>query len=146
MMSEVREASKIRATDMYSTHVLSDIGARSVYLDGKRTGYVINLKTCYYRGLPLSCIDFIELEVDGEPVRPEDMTVFCGGKEYAYLDLFKDDMETETYWPFGSLLRVVVKKDGGIPQGRHQVKVHLGVRCSYTPTREATCEKQLTFA
>jgi hypothetical protein len=145
-MAEAQQTNKIRATDMYTTHVLTDVGARSVYLDGKRTGYAVNLKTCYYRGLPLSCIDFIELEVDGQPVPPEDMTVQCGGKEYAYLDLFKDDMETETYWPFGSLLRVVVRKDGGISQGHHKVNVHLGVRCSYTATREATCEKELTFA
>ena len=55
-------------------------------------------------------------------------------------------MCTDFYWIFGELLRVVVKKEGGIPQGRHHVGLVLGVRRSYTPTMVSVCEKDLTFA
>lgn len=130
---------------MYDTHVLTDVGARSVYEHGKRIGYALNLKIPYYRGLPLSCIDFIDLWVDGEKIAPETMTVQSQGKEYPYLDLFKDDMETETYWLFGEYLRVVISKEGGIPQGHHHVKAYIGVRCSYSPTRSAEFERDITF-
>ena len=43
-------------------------------------------------------------------------------------------------------LKVIVLKDGGIPQGRHHVKLTLKTRRSYTPTMVAVCEKDLTFA
>ena len=140
------DMSKARLTDMHRTHILSNAGARSVYEKGKRVGYCVNLRISYYRGVPLSLVDFIELWVDGEAVPPEDMTVQCEGKEYPYLDIFKDNFETETWWRFGEYLRVIVKKDGGIPVGHHKVKLHVGVRCSYIPTREATYETVLTFA
>ena len=130
---------------MYDTHVLTDVGARSVYEHGKPVGYAINLRIPYYRGLPLSCIDVIDLWVDGEKIDPETMTIQSQGKEYPYLDIFKDDMETETYWLFGDFLRIVIKKDGGISQGHHYVKAVIGVRCSYSPTRMAEFEREITF-
>lgn len=131
---------------MYDTHILTDVGCRSLWEHGKKTGYCVNIKINYYRGLPLCCIDQITLEVDGEKVDPETMYVQHNGREYPYLELLKDDFPTDIYWIFGELLRVVIKKDGGIDQGRHQVKLTLGTRRSYTPTMVSVCEKTLTFA
>jgi hypothetical protein len=122
------------------------VGARSVWEDGKKTGYAVNLTINYYRGLPLSCIECIELTVDGEKVAPEAMLVQHNGREYKYLDLLKDDMATDFYWLFGEKLRVVVQKEGGIDQGRHTVALKLGTRRSYTPTMWSECERTLTFA
>ena len=119
---------------------------RSVWEKGEKTGYHINLKINYYRGLPLSCIDEITLAVDGEKVDPATMYVQHNGREYPYLDILKDDMCTDFYWIFGELLTVYVKKPGGISQGVHNVKVVLGTRRSYTPTMVTECEKDLTFA
>ena len=68
------------------------------------------------------------------------------GRLYHYPDILKDDMCTDFYWIFRELLRVVVKKEGGIQQGRHHVGLVLGVRRSYTPTMVSVCEKDLTFA
>lgn len=131
---------------MYDTHILSDEGCRSVWERGRKTGFCVNLKINYYRGLPLSCVDEISLEVDGVPVAAEDMTVQHNGREYPYLDILKDDFPTDFYWIFGEKLRVVVRRDGGIEQGRHHVKLTLGTRRSYTPTMVSVCEKTLTFA
>jgi hypothetical protein len=131
---------------MYDTHILTDEGCRSVWEDGKKTGYAVNLTINYYRGLPLSCIECIELTVDGETVPAKDMLVQHNGREYPYLVLLEDDMITDFYWIFGEKLRVVVKKEGGIEQGRHTVRLKLGTRRSYTPTMWSTCEKTLTFA
>jgi hypothetical protein len=131
---------------MYDKHILSDEGARSVWEDGRKVGYCVNLKINYYRGLPLCCVDEIALTVDGEEVDPETMYLQHNGREYPYLDILKDDFPTDFYWLFGEKLRVVVKKEGGIEQGRHTVSVVLKTRRSYTPTMVAECEKLLTFA
>ncbi len=135
-----------RLSALYERHILTDVGARSVYENGKRIGYCVNLRINYYRGLPLSCVDSIDLWVDGEHVAPEDMTIQCNGKEYPYLHLLSDDMETDTYWLFGDYLRVIIAKEGGIPVGSHEVKLRLGTRRSYTPTLVGNCTKQITFA
>lgn len=131
---------------MYDAHILTDIGCRSVWEHGKKVGYSINLKINYYRGLPLCCVDEITLVVDGQPVDPASMFLQHQGKEFPYLDILKDDFPTDFYWIFGELLRVVVKKEGGIEQGRHDVKLTLGTRRSYTPTMVSECSKTLTFA
>jgi len=131
---------------MYDTHILTDIGCRSVWEHGRKTGYAVNLKINYYRGLPLCCIDQIELVVDGKKVNQEEMYLQHRGREYPYTDILKDDFPTDFYWAFGQLLRVIVRKDGGIEQGIHHVALTLGTRRSYTPTMVSVCEKDLTFA
>jgi len=131
---------------MYDAHILTDVGCRSIWEHGKKVGYCVNLKINYYRGLPLCCVDEIYLEVDGQPVDPASMFVQTNGREYPYLDILKDDFPTDFYWIFGELLRVVVRKDGGIDQGCHNVKLRLGTRRSYTPTMVSECSKTLTFA
>lgn len=131
---------------MYDTHILTEHDCRSIWEQGKKVGYCVNITINYYRGLPLSCVDEITLEVDGEKVDPASMYVQTRGREYPYLEILKDDFPTDFYWIFGDYLRVVVKKDGGIEQGRHHVKLTLGTRRSYTPTMVSVCEKELTFA
>jgi hypothetical protein len=131
---------------LYDTHCLTDEGCRSVWEDGKRTGYAVNLTINYYRGLPLCCVEAIELEVDGKKVLDKDMVLQHNGREYPYLAILQDDFPTDFYWLFGEKLRVVIKKDGGIEQGKHKVRLRLGTRRSYTPTMWSIYEKTLTFA
>lgn len=141
-----KETKPLKLHSLYETHILTDVGARSVYEHGKRVGYCVNIRINYYRGLPLSCVDRIELTVDGEKIPPESMTIQCNGKEFPYLKLLSDDMETDAYWFFGDLMRVIIAKDGGISPGRHTVTLTLGTRRSYTPTMVGACTKEITFA
>jgi hypothetical protein len=131
---------------MYDNHILTDEGCRSIWEHGKKVGYCVNLKINYYRGLPLCCIDEISLEIDGEKIDPAAMSLQHNGREYAYLDILQDDFPTDFYWLFGEKLRVVIRREGGIGQGRHLVKVTLATRRSYTPTMVSHCEKVLTIA
>lgn len=131
---------------MYDNCFLTDHDCRSIYEHGRKVGYAVDLTINYYRGLPLCCVDEITLVVDGRKVDPSLMYVSHRGKEFPYEDILRDDFPTDFYWLFGEYLRVIVKQDGGIEQGRHAVKATLGTRRSYTPTMVSTCEKVLTFA
>ncbi len=131
---------------MYATHLLTDTGCRSLWENGKKTGFCLNIRINYYRGLPISCVDEITLEIDGKPVEPETMSVQLNGKQYPYKFILSDDAPTDEYWHHGDLLRILVAQPGGIPQGIHHVKLTLGTRRSYTPTMVDICEKDLTFA
>lgn len=131
---------------MYDTHILTDVGCRNVWEHGKKVGWQVNLTINYYRGLPLTCIDEISLEMDGVAVDPSTMYVETSGRKYPYLDLLGETISTDIYWTFGEYLTVIVMQDGGIEQGNHHVKLTLGTRRSYTPTMLSVCEKDLTFA
>ncbi len=131
---------------MYETHLLTDVDCRSMWEHGKKTGYCVNIRINYYRGLPISCVDEISLEVDGEKIAPEDMSVQLHGYEFPYPFILSDNAPTDIYWRHGELMRVIIHRPGGIRQGRHHVKLTLGTRRSYTPTMVDTCEKDLTFA
>lgn len=143
---EQKERVSLAANSMYNAHVLTDVGCRSIWEEGKKIGYCVNLKINYYRGMPLSCIDEITLSVDGEEIDSGDLYVEADGRVFPYRDILNDTMQIDYYWRFGELLRVIVRKPGGIEQGVHRVKVILGLRRSYTPTMIAVCEKNLTFA
>ena len=145
-INDVLENMSSASNSMYTAHVLTDVGARSIWEKGQKVGYCLNLKINYYRGLSLSCIDQISLTIDGEDVDPNTMSVQISGREYAYTDILKDTMCTDVYWLFGELLRVVIRKPGGIEQGVHHVKLVLGTRRSYTPTMISECERDITFA
>ncbi len=131
---------------MYEPYMLTESGCRSIWQAGHRTGYCVNLTINYYRGLPLSCVDEISLWVDGEPVDPETMYVWCKDREYHYPDILKDTMATDIYWGFGDYLKVTIMKKGGIDQGIHHVKLRLCTRRSYTPTMVSEWEKDIMFA
>ncbi|MGD0878523.1 MAG: DUF6379 domain-containing protein [Anaerolineales bacterium] len=131
---------------MYDTHILTDMGCRSVWEHGKKVGYCVNLTINYYRGLPLCCVDEIALKVDGKPIDPADMVLQLRGKELPYQEILKNDFPTDFYWMLGEYLRVIIMKEGGIAQGRHEVKLKLCTRRSYTPTMVSECTKVLIFA
>ena len=131
---------------MYDKHILSDANARSVWANGKKYGYQFQVTINYYRGLPISCIDQITMEIDGEKVPYEQMYVLHRGYEWPYLDILKDTCPTDIYWIFGEPITVLVKNGDGIEQGIHHCKLTLGTRRSYTPTMVSVCEKDVTFA
>jgi len=51
---------------------------RNVVRDGK-SGYLIRVSLTSYRSLPLSCIENIELSMDGKKVKPKDMRFILNG-------------------------------------------------------------------
>ena len=131
---------------MYDSHLITDHDCRNMYSHGVNYGYSVDITINYYRGLPISCIDEIALEVDGEAIDPKDMVVRTRGKEFAYNFILSDECPTDLYWLHGDYLKVIVLKDGGIPQGIHHVKLTLKTRRSYTPTMVSVCEKDITIA
>jgi len=52
-----------------------------------RPGYLIRVRLTSYRSLPLSCIENIELRVDGAPVEPERLTLILNGSGHKLPEL-----------------------------------------------------------
>lgn len=50
-------------------------------------GFELDIHLTWYRSLPLSCVETIELTVNGEPIPREEITVAVNGGEYSLDEL-----------------------------------------------------------
>lgn len=115
---------------MFEVYLVDPDGFRNVVKDGEVIGYDVWLRIPYYRGIPLSCINQVELTVDGEKVATDDMVFTIKGEEFLY-----DELPTAINhrWEMTDDLPVFVKKPGGLSDGEHTVAACVEIRISYQP-------------
>ena len=77
------------------TDVLRDGTLKNVYVNGKKMGYRFDVRLSYYRGHFLSVIDELTVSVDGEEVKPQDITFCLHGKEFGISQLHE---ATTEFW------------------------------------------------
>jgi Domain of unknown function (DUF6379) len=116
---------------MFDNYVLSDGGFKNVEKDEKIIGYELRTRITYYRGIPLSMIEDIQLKVDGVEVAREKIRFSPDGETFFTLD----EMWTVTSykWEYGQEGVIFVVQDGGLPEGKHEITLTQGVRVSYIP-------------
>lgn len=130
---------------MFDNYVLSEKGFENREENGKIIGYEMKTLIPYYRGIPLSMIHDIKLNVDGQEVERKDI-LFTLDNEYFFT---LDEMETvSTFkWEYGKEAKVIIKKDNGLSKGNHKVVLTIVVRVSYIPVPfEGIGEKVLEIA
>lgn len=116
---------------MFDSNVFIDGTCKNVEEDGKIIGYEMQTHITYYRGIPLSMINYVHVETDGEKVDDADIR-FTPDR----IDWFtQDEMETvgTIKWEYGTPATVRVLKDGGLSKGEHTVKLTVCTRTAYIP-------------
>ncbi len=116
---------------MFDNNVFIEGTCKNVEENGKITGYEMQTHITYYRGIPLSMINFIKVETDGEEV-PEEDILFTPD----HIDWFTlKEMETvaEIKWEYGCPATIRVRKEGGLEKGEHKVKLTVCTRTAYIP-------------
>lgn len=99
-------------------------------MDGRISGYQFLVRLGYYRGLFLSCIETLAVEVDGCSV-PEGDILFClNGKDFEPSELCRQSSE---FWNIVEPATIQVHQGGGLSDGEHNVKLTLILRCPYLP-------------
>ncbi|GAA1061453.1 C-glycoside deglycosidase beta subunit domain-containing protein [Agromyces bracchium] len=111
----------------YEDRVLRPEALRSYDLETGPVGYSLDIGLNYYRGLPLSAVESLELTVDAEPVPEHLILVELNGKLFPTSQLSAAFTE---FWPIKKDLRIYVF-NGGIEDGPHQVDLRLILRCVY---------------
>lgn len=98
--------------------------------DGVVKGVQVKGRLPYYRGLGLSMVEDIALEIDGEPVAREHIRFSVRGKTYTL-----DEMETvyDDRWNYAEKATIVALKEGGLAPGDHSVTMAVRMRVSYLP-------------
>lgn len=115
---------------MFARHMYKPDSFKNVVVDGRTIGFQFDCRIQYYRGITLSILRNIEVWIDDEEFRREDIRFTLEGDTFTL-----DEMETViTYrWKFGQFATVTVLKDGGLAPGKHHIKSTQTIAPSYMP-------------
>ena len=112
--------------------------------DDGRTGGVVEVRMPYYRGLTLSMVEAVDVELDGRRIPPERTTFTVHGNTYTFDQLPRT---TDDRWEMGERAQLAFETDEPLAPGEHDVAVAVRLRISYMPVpgggRDA---KRLTLA
>ena len=116
---------------MFDNYVLKDHTLKNVVKDNELIGFEVQTYITYYRGIPLSMVHDIQLEVNNQPVEREKIAFSPDGETFFTLD----EMETVTAykWEYGDPGTILVKQPGGLPVGKHKIKLTQVSRVPYIP-------------
>ncbi len=115
---------------MFEPYVICEDGFENVIEAGQVTGFQVKTRIAYYRGVPLSMVDEIELVVDDIPVAREKIHFTVGGETYTLKEM---ETVTCTKWEFGQKASLFVEQPGGLSRGQHKVFLRQTTRVAYYP-------------
>ena len=110
--------------------VIQSVGFRNTVKDGKTTGFQLRVRLPYYRGVFLSQIRPGTLIVDGVRYEKEDICWKIKDEVYTYEQLKAD---RTTQWDVTEPATLLVRQDGGLSQGFHDITYGFCFTSSYMP-------------
>ena len=116
---------------MFDNNVFKDGTCANVVEDGKIIGYQMETNITYYRGIPMSMIEYIRVAVDGVQVDPAQIRISVDQEDW--FTLKEADTVTSYKWEYGEPLYVRVLQEGGLSKGAHKVKLTVATRTAYIP-------------
>ena len=111
----------------FEDRVLREDGFYPILINGKSVGFNLDLRINYYRGLPVSSVEEIRLEIDGEEIPQDKILVSVNGKLFAIKQL--KELYAE-YWGIKTPMHLLIH-DYRIEDGEHEVAVTVHHRSPY---------------
>lgn len=108
---------------MLTEQVIADGSLRS-----EADGFTFDLRMPWYRALPLSSLEGLDVTIDGQSVPSQELRVTYGGTTYALSDL---PPLYDEWWYVADPAEVRAPKAGGLPAGEHELDVTIAVRIPY---------------
>lgn len=117
---------------MFDGYIFTEGSLRNVEVDGETIGFEMRTRIPYYRGIPLSMVHDVEVEVDGAAVPREDICFTADEGEHWFT---LAEMETVTFfrWEYEDEATVRVLLPGGLASGEHEVLLRVSARVAYIP-------------
>lgn len=113
---------------------------KNVKENGEVIGFEFQFKAQYYRGITLSIVRDIQVNIDGNDIAREDIR-FTVNHETFTLEEMRTVIDPEYRWEFGDYATVTVLKKDGLAKGKHHIKAVQILDPSYMPFQvEAVCE------
>lgn len=107
--------------------VIREDGFYNLTLDGRPVGVNLELGLNYYRGLAVSCIEKLEVSIDGQAVEPQLMLFCINGKK---VPVDRLPQLFEEYWGIKRTANLQIFQ-GGLAGGEHELEVTLQLRNPY---------------
>ena len=108
--------------------LIGDQNLESYEVEGVTLGWQFRIRYPSYRGTYLSCIEKMDIFLDGEKVDPSKITFCLNGMEYTMAEL-KD--QYKAYWFVLDYASIRVLSDTELKKGSHQVTVDMYHRIPY---------------
>jgi uncharacterized protein DUF6379 len=102
------------------------IATDSLRADGD--GFTFGLRMPWYRALPLSCLEGLEVTIDQESVASGELRLALGEQTYALSDL--PPLHDE-WWYVADAAEVRAPCPGGLAAGEHELDVTIALRIPY---------------
>lgn len=130
---------------MFDNNVFKENTCVNVRENDKVTGFELQTNITYYRGIPMSMIEYVKVAVDGVEVSSEDIIISVDKNDWFTL---KEAETVISYkWEYGEPLYIRVNKDGGLEKGTHKVKLTVATRTAYIPVPlEGIKEREIVIA
>ncbi len=116
---------------MFDQYVFIENSCKNYEVHGQVAGFELQTLITYYRGIPLSMLNFVGITVDGIPV-PEKMLRVSVDKT-TWFTMAEVETVTAIRWEYGEPLHIRVVNPGGLRPGAHDVKLELKVWPAYYP-------------
>jgi Domain of unknown function (DUF6379) len=91
-------------------------------------GFTFHLRMPWYRALPLSSLEGLDVRIDGEEVPTEELRLSLDGKTYSLADL---PPLYDEWWYVADAAEVRAPKPGGLAPGAHELDVTIALRIPY---------------
>ena len=125
---------------MAGRQIYNPEGFKNIEKDGSLTGFEFQFKAQYYRGITLSIVRDIKVNIDGEDIERENVRFTVNGETFT-LEEMRTVIDSDYRWEFGDYATVSVMKEGGLAKGNHHIKGVQIIDPSYMPFQiEAVCE------
>lgn len=130
---------------MFDNNVFKENTCVNVRENDKVTGFELQTNITYYRGIPMSMIEYIKVSVDGTEVPTQDIIISVDKNDW--FTLKEAETVTSYKWEYGEPLYIRVNKDGGLEKGTHKVKLTVATRTAYIPVPlEGIKEREVVIA
>lgn len=95
-------------------------------------GFELRTRIPYYRGVPLSMVHDVVVEVDGEGVPREDI-VFSADDGRNWFTLAQMETVYALRWEYADEARIRVRRGSPLAPGEHEVTLRISCRVAYIP-------------
>ena len=101
---------------------------RDLLIDGKKAGFLFDIRLNYYRGHFLSVIDTLRVFIDGCEMPVGSIQLKLNGKSFGIHEFARLSYE---FWNVLQPATIVVIQPGGLADGEHEVELELMIRSPY---------------
>ena len=115
---------------MFDNNVFLKDSCRNYCAEGKVAGFELATNITYYRGIPLSMVEFIKVAVDGAEVPNE--TILISVDKIDWFTLKEAETVVTYKWEYGEPLYIRVPGEG-LSRGEHKVTLTVATRTAYIP-------------